>query len=154
MEKWNKIKGFKNYLVSDFGRVKNNKTGRILKPSKGLYFYVHLCETPKRKTASIHRLVAQAFIENELNKPQVNHIDGNKLNNHVSNLEWVTGGENIRHARDTGLVSFGSKIVLNTETGIYYNSATEASKQIGMDDPSFRARLNGIVKNNLPFIWA
>lgn len=71
---------------------------------KNGYFQVALWKDNKGKLYSIHRLLAQAFIPNPLNKPQVNHIDGNKLNNSLSNLEWVTVSENSVHALKTGLV--------------------------------------------------
>lgn len=67
------------------------------------YKAVSLCKNNKGSTKTIHRLVAEAYIPNPNNLPEVNHIDGNKLNNHVSNLEWVTPSENRQHAYDTGL---------------------------------------------------
>lgn len=78
---------------------------RVLKPfrdSKG-YLHVDLHNRDKRITRKVHRLVALAFIPNPENKPQVNHIDGDKTNNHVSNLEWVTGPENHQHKMKMGL---------------------------------------------------
>ena len=118
-EIWKDIKGYEGlYQVSNFGRVKtlpriirNSSNGRyytkekILKLGKQTtgYLYVCLYKNNTHKTHRIHRLVAEAFIANPENKLQVNHIDGNKTNNHVSNLEWVTRKENMKHAYKIGL---------------------------------------------------
>ena len=67
------------------------------------YYSIGLRKDGKRFKAKIHRLIAQAFIPNPENKPFVNHIDGNKQNNCIENLEWVTGSENVRHAWQIGL---------------------------------------------------
>jgi hypothetical protein len=109
-EIWKDIPGFENlYQVSSLGRVKslpkhtNNQFSNkeiILKPVKSNnYLNVNL----KGKIIGIHRLVAITFIPNEENKPQINHKDGNKQNNIISNLEWCTASENILHAYKTGL---------------------------------------------------
>ena len=115
MEEWKDIKGYEGiYQVSNLGRIKsleridnsNHKVkGKILKiiPENRGYSVVNLCKDGKCKTYKVHRLVAIAFLENPDNKPQVNHIDGNKKNNSILNLEWVTAEENINHAWDTGL---------------------------------------------------
>jgi len=128
MEIWKKIKGFENYEVSNYGNVKGLeiKTSfgcsykilpeRKMKPwsDKKGYLYIDISIFPNKKRFLLHRLVAITFIENTLNKPQINHKDGNKSNNHVSNLEWCTAKENLKHAVDTGL---------NKKDGIYnYNS--------------------------------
>ncbi|MFL2104164.1 NUMOD4 motif-containing HNH endonuclease [Mycobacteroides abscessus] len=109
-EVWRPVEGYKAYEVSSFGRVRskgfimNNgafRKGIILKPypdPKG-YLKVDI----HRNIKKVHRLVAQAFIENSMNKPQVNHKDGDKSNNHIDNLEWMTNSENTQHAWDTGL---------------------------------------------------
>ena len=99
------IDGFPNYLVTSHGGVlslKDNHNNDRLKElksckSKGGYYFVSLCKNGKRYNKYVHRLVAQAFISNPENKPQVNHIDEDKTNNHVSNLEWMTGKENCNH---------------------------------------------------------
>lgn len=105
-EIWKDIKGYEGlYQVSNFGNVKSLKCDIILKPNltrKG-YLITSLCKNKIRKAYSIHRLVAKSFIPNIENKPQVNHIDGNKQNNKVTNLEWVTNSENMKHAFLTNL---------------------------------------------------
>ena len=98
MEK--KIKNWELYTIDEFGKVKNTKTNKYLKGainSKG-YLRVELHLNKKIKKFFVHRLVAEYFVENPLNKEQVNHIDGNKLNNNMNNLEWVTNQENRNHA--------------------------------------------------------
>ena len=100
------IKGFEGlYQISNFGNVKSLKRNIILKPSSNGKGYLHiiLYKNCKSKVGRIHRLVAQAFIPNPENKPQINHIDGNKSNNNVNNLEWVTNSENQKHAFALGL---------------------------------------------------
>lgn len=99
MEVWKDIAGYEGwYEVSNMGNVRNVKRGRLLTPTMAGY-YLRVCLPPRgTKKIYAHRLVAEAFIPNELNKPCVNHIDGNKENNRADNLEWVTFSENSRHA--------------------------------------------------------
>ena len=108
MEIWRKIEGYEGlYEVSNLGQVRSFYSGeaKILKPwvDKDGYLTVTLYKNGKGYAKKVHRLVAVAFIPNIDNKPQVNHIDGNKQNNTVDNLEWVTSKENIQHAWNTGL---------------------------------------------------
>lgn len=115
-EKWKNIDGFDNYQISSFGRVKSfvgngrgdikRNKGKILKNSiwKGhVKVELHHIEGKKRKIFYVHRLIAIAFIPNPGEKPQINHKDGNGLNNSIENLEWCTNGENQKHAYRLGL---------------------------------------------------
>lgn len=108
MEVWKEIEGYEGkYYVSNKGNVKSSKgkVDRILKPYNiSKYKAVGLANNGKTKITLIHRLVAEAFIPNPDNKPQVNHIDGVQHNNVITNLEWVTAKENIEHAYKTGLM--------------------------------------------------
>ncbi|MBE8952238.1 MAG: HNH endonuclease [Quinella sp. 1Q7] len=111
-EIWRDVVGYEGYYkVSNFGRVKSFHKGKskILKfgVSPFGYLRVVLCKDFKKKNRPIHILVAQAFIPNPDNKRQINHIDGDKTNNHVSNLEWATPAENIHHAFAMGLRKSG-----------------------------------------------
>lgn len=107
-EIWLDVVGYEGfYQVSNLGRVKSFYRGKVhlLKyqlDSQG-YVIVTLSKGGKQKGCKVHVLVAQAFIPNPENKPFVNHIDGNKSNPHVSNLEWVTQSENMKHAFRIGL---------------------------------------------------
>ena len=107
LEIWKDIQEYEGlYQISNYGRVKSlrdnkgNYREKIIKsrPSKNGYIIINLSKNGKAKTFKIHRLVSIHFIPNPENKPQVNHKDGNKLNNSVSNLEWVTASENSLHA--------------------------------------------------------
>ena len=102
---WKTIKGYENYIINTKGQIrriigKYCPNGRILKSqiSTNNYIQICLCKNGKAKMFRLHRLLAEAFLPNPANKPQVNHIDGNRKNNDLSNLEWVTVSENMLHA--------------------------------------------------------
>lgn len=141
-EIWKDIKGYEGcYQISNTGKVKSlarmrlSKGGSLapvkerilkLKTSKGGYLVVHLRNEDKQSHPSIHRLVAEAFIPNPDNKPTVNHIDGNKQNNNVENLEWSTHSEQMNHAVANNLLEVrGSpkySKAFKKEVLDYYNS--------------------------------
>jgi len=98
MEEWHTIQEFPNYDVSNLGNIKNITSEKILKPTvKSGYYQVSLVNNENKQNFKVHRLVALAFIENPENKSDVNHKDKNKLNNNLSNLEWMTRRENNIH---------------------------------------------------------
>lgn len=161
-EEWKDIEGYEGYYqVSNLGRVKSlerkvsnghaliDKPETILLPNtlaKG-YFQVTLYNGKTRKCFQVHRLVASAFIKNECNYPQVNHINGNKQDNMVENLEWCDNSMNQIHAWKTGLQkphpcgggSTKKKVALlydNGEIERVFDSIREASVFMGCSSPS------------------
>lgn len=132
-EIWKEIKDYEGlYWVSNQGRVKN-RHNRILKPEiRTGYHSVGLCKNSKCKHYRIHRLVAQAFIPNPENKPIINHIDENKLNNTPSNLEWCTNQENIdAYAKNHPNINFSAQPVYCLDLDKYFESASDATVHTG-----------------------
>jgi len=106
-EQWLPIKDYEDiYQISNYGRLRRISSGKILIPridSRGHYYRMNLCVKNVRVDFLLHRIVGKHFISNPDNKLEINHLDGNKANNHASNLEWVTSQENKAHARRLGL---------------------------------------------------
>lgn len=127
------IEGFEDYLVSNKGELYRKITPSSL---RGGYLSIFL--NTVKKSYKIHQLVAKTFIpNNDENKIIVNHKDGNKLNNNVNNLEWVTASENVQHAIDTGLITVTKRKVhqCDLEGNIIntYNTIRGAGKETGID---------------------
>lgn len=155
MAEYRKVEDFP-YSVTYDGVVRNDRTGHILKPvtSNSGYCCVKLWDRGRGKNSFVHRLVALAFVPNPDNKPEVNHIDGDKKNNSASNLEWVTAAENKRHCREVlGKINRNpnteaahkacKKRVRCVDTGIEYESVTAAAKAIGSGQSSLSTHLLG-----------
>ncbi len=167
-EAWKDVSNYDNYEVSNLGRVRNKKTSRILKAGDiGGYYSVGL-SCGKTKSYSVHQLVAQAFIPNLENKPQVNHIDKNGLNNKVTNLEWVTNKENSIH-RSNGVKQTTNQNleiwridIISGEKLQKYNSIEDASKWVvekGLSNnlhsvhSSISCSVRGVYKSSFGFKW-
>lgn len=171
METWKRINGYPNYEVSNLGNVKNSR-GRIMKQRTTPRGYKEIGLRRAEDGQSfflVHRLVANAFVSNADEKPQVNHIDGNPLNNQSSNLEWVTQSENQLHAYETGLQEVTDDQVnrlrgfakgrrkpvrvVNKKLGIdeVFNSIAEASRNVDCNEKTLRNVLKGRNKSRLGY---
>ena len=166
-EIWKPVPGFEDrYGVSNFGRVKSIK--RVCKTEKGVrivpekilngsldtygYLFVVLSKDGKHKNYLIHKLVMSAFTCNPENKPQINHLDGNKLNNNLTNLEWSTAKENINHKfKVLKYKQHNCKGVVCVETGEEYESIALAEKTKGK--LGLRRHLKGFNKTYLGNHW-
>ena len=165
-EIWKDIEGYEGlYWASNLGNIKSlKKILKLNKVAKG-YFHATLYKDGIPKTFKAHRLTAKAFIPNPENKNEVNHKDGIKTNNNILNLEWNTRAENNRHAIENGLLKFKKgegnfwynktrgnscrkKLVIDLETGIFYDCAKDASDAKNFTYNQLKNRLNGITYNN------
>lgn len=134
----------KEYDVDKKGNIFHNGKKLSVQTYSNKYRYFGIRTDGTKHNYSIHRLVAVKYIPNPKNLPEVNHIDGNKSNNNVNNLEWVTKSQNQQHAIKTGLNLNGNKITLvNTRTleNKLFNSAYEASLWLGRACDYIRGRL-------------
>ena len=148
MEKYCIIENFNNYAISNYGNIKNIKNNKILKPHKNTNGYMEytFCQNKIKATFRIHRLVGIYFIDNPQNKPYINHIDGDKTNNNVSNLEWCSAKENDNHARETGLKNQEKPILaINVETKekIPFKSIREAGRFLKINSGTIIKVLKG-----------
>lgn len=151
IEEWKDIKDYEGlYQVSNLGRVKTLKgnTIRIGTPTHENYLRLKLYKNGKYKNKNVHRLVAEAFIQNPDNKTQVNHIDEDKTNNVVSNLEWVTAKENLNHGTRNMRASLSKQKkvkVIDIANGEYivYNSLRDCLRKLDISQTQFYRYMNG-----------
>ena len=143
IEEWKQIPNLP-YEISSLGKIRNLQ-GKVLKTyiQNSGYEQIKINYQGLHIHKSIHRLVAEAFIPNPLNKEYVNHIDGNKLNNTVDNLEWCTNSENILHARKTGLNPY-NKPTLGLKLKPRSNNAKQ-SQYLGVHWDKSRQRWRAVV---------
>lgn len=161
-EQWKEIDDYNGYSVSNTGKIKsfrrksNKEKGLILKQETSYrgYKQVSLYKDGKKHQKFVHRLVAEAFIPNPDNKPEVNHKDTDKTNNAVSNLEWNTSSENTIHAYKNGLYDNLKESlsiagpnrhppVRVVETGKIYRSQRELSKELNLCEQCVSRCLKG-----------
>ena len=152
MVRWMTINDYPNYEVNNLGEVRNKKTNKTLKPGINTngYEIVVLANKETRKTEKVHRLVAKTFYDVTDNTEIVNHIDGNKRNNNIRNLEWCTYSENNTHAYRTGLKKPvysknqpTARKVQILETGDIFNSIRDCADHISGNHRHISECLNG-----------
>lgn len=161
MSRWCKVCGLEDYEVSDDGKIRRNGHEKALSNCQG-YYKLDLYKDGKRITRRVNRLVAEAFIPNPNNLSEVNHKDGDKHNNSVDNLEWVTKSENMRHAYHTGLAkpSYGmlgkknpnggrkGKPFRIIETNEIFKTSLECEKKMGLNNRHINDCLRGRQKTH------
>lgn len=152
------IKGYEGlYAVSSCGKVWSYINNRFLIPRhqrKTGYNKVHLAKDGKIRDFLVHRLVAEAFIPNPENKPQVNHLDEDKTNNHVENLKWTTRLENVNYGtRNIRAAKANSKAVQCVETGLIYESTAAASRTLALPASSISVALKYSHRTAGGFHW-
>lgn len=158
-EQFKKIKDF-DYLVGNQGTIKNLKGKEICQWVDNVgYKQVKLFKDGKAYYRRVHRLVAEAFTPNPNNLPQVNHIDGDKTNNTMENLEWITNSQNTKHGYDNELYHSkrrSIKVEVYTLEGEYvgtYKSIRETAEQLGVNRKTLSRILFDNKENNYNYIF-
>lgn len=160
-EMWKTVNNFNNYKISNFGNViSNEKTDarNVLRKEKLLkihdngkgYKFIALTNSLERKKIYVHRLVAEHFIKQPINKTDLNHKDLDKSNNHFLNLEWCTKSENSIHAYKLGVLNIPKpkrNKVICIETKIIYNSILECAKQMNLKHGAICKVCNGKMRS-------
>lgn len=165
-EVWKDVVGYEGiYKISNHGRLKSfhhNKSGRVManRQNRRGYLIIDLSKNGVVHTTTLHRLVANAFIPNPENKPEVNHIDTNKANNCVDNLEWVTSKENMEHAALNGLLSYQKEICVSVAqyslAGDFikkFDCIADVEKETGISHRKISDCLHGRRKTTHGYIW-
>ena len=162
MEIWKDIKGYEGeYQVSSLGRVKSLKRNKIrilwINRRNG-YAYVTLSKNNIIKNARVHRLVADAFLPEDLSRPFINHKDGRKANNRLDNLERCTASENLKHAYSIGLKDAPKsrkvyQFDLNGKLLAMWDSETEAAKAHNIHQPNIDKVCRGQRKTAGGYVW-
>jgi hypothetical protein len=170
MEQFKKITGYESYTIYKDGRIYSELSKRFIKGSYDFYGYknIKLYKNEIPKAFKIHQLIAIAFIPNPDNKPNINHINGIKDDNRIENLEWCTQKENIQHAWNTGLNKTSNKVIKNIKeqgrkrykllidigTGIFYESAVEASMYYNYSHEHITNMIRGVRTNKTNLRYA
>ena len=151
-ETWKQITEYDNYLVSNKGRVMNAKTGRILRPASNRHGYdkVVLCKNGKGAYKLVHRLVGEAFIDNPNNLETINHIDQDKHNNCVENLEWMSRGDNVRYSQSKPVEQYD---LYSGELLAIYPSVRAVERLTGFANQGISAACRGMCKQMYGYIW-
>lgn len=148
-EQWKDIPEYEGiYQVSNLGRIKSIKrtttkggTLKLHMNKHNGYIYACLCKNNKPRTVRVHVVEMNAFNPIRDNSMQVNHIDGDKTNNMLKNLEWCTQSENMKHAYRTGLEKKKGIKIINLDTKEIFNTATDAAKSVGNGKGELVARV-------------
>lgn len=144
LEFWKDIEGYEGlYRVSNVGQVKSLKSNKILKPNSnntGGYLQVVLSKNGEAKRFYIHRLVAEAFLPNEDELPEVDHINSDKTDNRVANLQWISRVENLRK-KETGMMI--PKRVICLETGKIFETVADAANYVNRTPRTMLYHLSG-----------
>lgn len=162
-ETWKPIQGFPKYQVSDLGRIKNIESGRIFTGTKDAFGYVHVRLINPQGTYTlkkVHRIVAEAFLPNPECKPIIDHIDGEKTNNALSNLRWFTYSENSQayeaskgKRRSTPINRMLAQYTMDGELVAVYDNALEAARMTGFGDFGIYSAGAGKLKSFGGFMW-